>query len=77
MLQHGRRVDSPSPVEGDAGNVTVTAEPVLIKKPLLAVAVNGDVLTVEQKDKPKPVAVPQFCNVAPAGIVKVSPDSPS
>ena len=48
-----------------------------MKKPLLAVAVKGDVLTVVQKDKPKPVAVPQFCSVAPAGIVRVSPDSPS
>ena len=49
----------------------------MIKKPFPAVAVNGEVLTVVQKDKPKPVAVPQFCNVAPDGIVRVSPDSPS
>jgi hypothetical protein len=50
---------------------------VLIKKPLFAVAVNGEVLTVVQKDKPKPVAVPLFVNVAPQGIVIVSPDSPN
>ena len=49
----------------------------LIKKPFPAVAVKGEVLTVVQNEIPKPVAVPQFCNVAPAGIVRVSPDSPS
>ena len=65
------------PVDGEAGKVTVTADPVLIKKPLLAVAVNGEVFTVVQKDKPKPVAVPLLVNVAPQGIVIVSPDSPN
>ena len=38
---------------------------------------NGEVLTVVQKDKPKPVAVPLLVNVAPQGIVIVSSDSPN
>jgi hypothetical protein len=70
------------PALGVAGNVTVKpAEVVLQKYPTPLTAVNPEVLAVVSQFTapvaPKPVAVPLLTILAPAGIVKVSPLSPS